>query len=1762
MKKNLLLAVAFVTCMLIKVHAQDVFNPTANDAVVNYNGTLPSYGAPFTFKKWIRTPNNNLPNPFSTEKFKAYFYRASGNAYDTGMAFRLRYPNNYNPNNATKYPVILFMHGIGEAGALKDNETNLSWGAKEFEAKIDAGQFNAFLLFPQTVYGDWKFNFTNINATLDALQQYCNADPDRIITMGISLGGDGTMKYTFAYPQRSAISIPASPGSIGDFTQDPTNPTNPSEFGNTPFIHVPFWIASGGQDDQFSNPTRVSAFVNNFTGKGGDVRWTFYPDRGHGTWPYMWDEPYLVPYWQSAHKANPLVFGKQTNFPANTPFSVKIGITPGFAQYQWQRDGADLPNTTNEITVTTPGTYRVRFRRVANGAWSDFSPNPAVITQPAGTDNVAPSVPGNLHSTAVTTNSVSLDWDNSTDNVGVTGYDVYVNGTKVATPTSSDYVVGSLNASTQYTFTVQAHDAAGNFSAQTAGIQVTTSTAPDVTPPSVPGNLHSTAITTNSVSLDWDNSTDNIAVTGYDVYVNGTKVATPTSSDYVVGGLNASTLYTFTVQAHDAAGNFSAQTAGIQVTTSTPPDVTPPSVPGNLHSTAITTNSVSLDWDNSTDNIAVTGYDVYVNGTKVATPTSSDYVVGSLNPSTQYTFTVQAHDAAGNFSAQTAGIQVTTSTPPDVTAPTIPGNLHVTGTTTNSISLDWDNSTDNVGVAGYDVFVNGTLRFSPTSSDIVATSLNASSTYTFTVRARDAAGNLSGFAQVMGTTATAPDVTAPSIPANVHVVSVTANSVTLDWDNSTDNVGVAGYDIYLNGTKSYSNTTSDVVATGLNPSTTYTFTVVARDLSNNLSGTSTPVNGTTSAAVDNTAPTVPANLHITATTTNTISLDWDNSTDNVGVTGYDVYVNGSKVATPTSSDYVVTNLTASTSYNFTVQAHDAAGNFSAQSGIVNGSTSAAVDNVAPSVPANLHVTATTTNSISLDWDNSTDNVGVTGYDVYVNGSKVATPASSDYMVINLSASTSYNFTVQAHDAAGNFSAQSGVVNASTAAVSSGSGLSYKYYQGSFTVLPNFTTLTPVSTGSTANVDISIRPAGVNDNFAFLWEGYIVLPTAGTYTFETVSDDGSKLYFNTTYSAGANALVNNDGLHAAISATGSVTVSAGTYPIAITYYEATGGESMQVYWTGPGIARQLIPNSAFTSTGTPPSTTNGINFKYYEGAFTTLPNFSALTPVKTGTSATPDITVRNSGVNDNFAFLWEGFITLPTAGTYTFETVSDDGSKLYFNTAYSAGANALVNNDGLHAAGSVTGNVTIAAGTYPIAISFFEATGGESMQVYWTGPGIARQLIPASAFTTGGTTTPPSTTNGLNYKYYQGTYTTLPNFSALTPIKTGTSANTDINERTAGVNDNFAFLWEGYVTLPTAGQYTFETVSDDGSKLFFNTTYSAGATALVNNDGLHAPTSATGVTGNMAAGTYPIAIGFFEATGGESMQVYWTGPGIARQLIPNSAFTTSSTTTPPASTSGLNYKYYEGTFTALPNFNTLSPVKTGTTPTADITVRNTGVNDNFAFLWSGYIHLPTAGTYTFETVSDDGSKLYFNTTYAPGATALVNNDGLHAPTSATGSVTVAAGAYPIAIAYFEATGGESIQVYWTGPGITRQLIPASAFTLTSAFDGEEASMSQPQPGVQLNGEATDDKLSIKQIYPNPFSENFTINFYNASSASKISIDMVDVSGRSVYKQNFGNLSVGSTTLKINPGKQASVPGVYFVRMMVNGVPMKVVKMMKK
>jgi chitodextrinase len=167
----------------------------------------------------------------------------------------------------------------------------------------------------------------------------------------------------------------------------------------------------------------------------------------------------------------------------------------------------------------------------------------------------------------------------------------------------------------------------------------------------------------------------------------------------------------------------------------------------------------------------------------------------------------------------------------------------------SQINLTWTASTDNVGVAGYEIWRDGAqIATSPTNS-YNNVGLNASTTYRYRIFAYDAAGNRSGQSSLASATtlSNAGDTQAPSVPQNLSATTFSSTQINLTWSASTDNIGVVGYRIYMNGIHIANSSTTSYSNTGLSPQTTYTYRVVSYDAAGNNSGQSNASTATTSA---------------------------------------------------------------------------------------------------------------------------------------------------------------------------------------------------------------------------------------------------------------------------------------------------------------------------------------------------------------------------------------------------------------------------------------------------------------------------------------------------------------------------------------------------------------------------------------------------------------------------------------------------------------------------------------------------------------------------------------------------------------------------------------------------------------------------------------------------------------------------------------------------------------------------------------------------
>jgi chitodextrinase/serine/threonine protein kinase len=301
------------------------------------------------------------------------------------------------------------------------------------------------------------------------------------------------------------------------------------------------------------------------------------------------------------------------------------------------------------------------------------APGPTVPAAPASgaaADILTPATPAGLRVTGRSTIAVSLDWVSSVDNVNVAGYVVLRDGKSVGTTYEPGFTDSGLSPDTKYTYALTAFDGAGNVSAESGRVTAVTLAEPDVSPPTVPDGLRATGKSVNSIVLAWTASRDNVGVAGYEVYRDGALVANVPLPGYTDAGLAPASSHRYAVRAFDSSNNASADSALLTVATLQAPDTSPPSTPAGLGAIGTGPSTIDVSWQAAVDNVGVTKYQLFRDGTKVVDVATTGYTDQGLTPDTNYTYTVRAVDAANNGSGLSAPASAHTASPPPPPTPT------------------------------------------------------------------------------------------------------------------------------------------------------------------------------------------------------------------------------------------------------------------------------------------------------------------------------------------------------------------------------------------------------------------------------------------------------------------------------------------------------------------------------------------------------------------------------------------------------------------------------------------------------------------------------------------------------------------------------------------------------------------------------------------------------------------------------------------------------------------------------------------------------------------------------------------------------------------------------------------------------------------------------------------------------------------------------------------------------------------------------------
>jgi fibronectin type 3 domain-containing protein len=631
-------------------------------------------------------------------------------------------------------------------------------------------------------------------------------------------------------------------------------------------------------------------------------------------------------------------------------------------------------------------------------------------------DTQAPGAPtgvtATVNPTTTAVHSVTVGWQPAGDNRGVAQYKVLRDGVVVGTVSGSttSFVSSGLSAGSTYSFTVRALDAAGNQSPASAAV---TATTPAPAPSIVTLNPEADAYVSSAVDNNYGAATTlrldgaapvqhsylrfdvqgaypNVTRATLKVYANnksttgittrsvadtswveagaggirysnapavGAQIGavTPVPSAGSTVNLDVTTAVTgngkisfdlsttsstaFTLGSREATN--AAARPVLVVESQPPPDTTAPSAPSGLTATANSQTEVALAWSAATDGVGGTGvdsYTVYRDGVVLdAVPAATrTYVDTTVGAGRAYQYVVDAVDAAGNRSSMSVPAS---ATPPDETPPEPPDPFTAAPTSTSTVRLVWGPSTDNVGVTGYLIRRgNGVVaNLAAAAGSYTDTGLSAGAAYTYSLSARDAVGNWSAPVVAQVTMPTGQGGQPPTAPTTVTATALGETEVQVEWSGATDDTGITAYEVWRDGVPLtlVPSSAQSWTSTALTPGTTYTYSVRAIDLDAQYSSQSPSASATTW-AIDAQAPTAPTGLAGAGASTTSVSLSWNPSTDDRGVSAYRVYRDGASVAdvdAPTTT-WTDASLSVGETHQYAVDAVDGAGNRSARTAAV------------------------------------------------------------------------------------------------------------------------------------------------------------------------------------------------------------------------------------------------------------------------------------------------------------------------------------------------------------------------------------------------------------------------------------------------------------------------------------------------------------------------------------------------------------------------------------------------------------------------------------------------------------------------------------------------------------------------------------------------------------------------------------------------------------------------------------------------------------
>lgn len=645
-----------------------------------------------------------------------------------------------------------------------------------------------------------------------------------------------------------------------------------------------------------------------------------------------------------------LLFGVPQNIVTNATENeiyLNWDSVEGAKSFQIEIDGeiVDIGMSTSYVHENlVPGTmhiYRIRaINPIMDGDWSD----PMEIF-------TLPDVPQNISASGLG-NSISLSWDLV---IGATGYDVEVQGAPVDNGINTTFIQTDLDSNLQQTYRVRAKNSSGvgKWSALIA----------KATLPSVPSNIRYTS-NENMIKIYWDNVA---GAQGYEVEIDGEAIVSTSTAYYVHAGLSSYTEHFYRVRSKNADGvsNWSEK---IYASTLLP-------VPSNLDA-RVTVDGIIVTWDvvkNATE------YDLEIDGVVINNRNLNSYTHKGFQENNEYSYRVRAKN--GTSVSQWSEVIIRK------TYTGVPANLSATALS-SEIDVTWDPV---IGALGYELEVDGKIINTGLNTFYKHSDLLPNTVHKYRVRAMNAAGP-SLWSEIV-TKSTALDT-----PTNLRPTSITATSITIEWDKVQ---GADGYEIMVDGVIIDNGMRTSYTHLGLEPGSTHIYIVRAK--SGDISGEwGQALSAWSGAIITPSTLGIPGNIHAIAAGSS-ITLVWD---DVDGATAYDVEVDGNILNNGNETIYKHGGLLSLSKHVYRVRAKNLK-TVGEWSDFIKAETTLGI-------PLNLS-TQPQTSKMIISWDLVE---GATGYDVEVDGQEIESINSNKYLHSELQPNTKHFYRVRARGKSG------------------------------------------------------------------------------------------------------------------------------------------------------------------------------------------------------------------------------------------------------------------------------------------------------------------------------------------------------------------------------------------------------------------------------------------------------------------------------------------------------------------------------------------------------------------------------------------------------------------------------------------------------------------------------------------------------------------------------------------------------------------------